>query len=91
MKISFEHLSTGIAKRLTAARKKIGMSQAVVAAHLDISRPTLSEVETGKRRLSANEFIRLAHIYNVSLDWLAGKDEVLLPVTTDGVLDKPFN
>jgi len=76
VKISFEHLSAGIAERLTAARKKAGMSQAVVAEHLDISRPALSEVETGKRRLSANEFIRLAILYNVSLDWLAGKDEV---------------
>ena len=76
MKISFEHLSKGIAERLTAARKKAGMSQTAAAEHLNISRPTLSEVESGRRRLTANEFIRLADLFNVSLDWLSGKDEV---------------
>ncbi|HIJ94919.1 MAG TPA: helix-turn-helix transcriptional regulator [Desulfuromonadales bacterium] len=78
MNVTYEHLSKGIAARLSAARKNAGLSQTVVAKRLAIPRPSLSEVESGRRRLTANEFILLANLYNVSLDWLAGNDDATI-------------
>jgi transcriptional regulator with XRE-family HTH domain len=46
---------------------------------LDMHRPTITEMEAGRRRVSADEMIRLADIYGVSLDWISGK----LPARTE--------
>ena len=33
-------------------------------------RPTISEIEAGRRRVSAEELTRLAELYDVSVSWL---------------------
>jgi transcriptional regulator with XRE-family HTH domain len=71
MELTYDLLRKGLAARLIAARKKAGLSQAIVAEHLDISRPSLSEIESGRRKVAAEELILLSKLYNVSLDWLA--------------------
>jgi len=40
---------------------------------LGIHRPTISEMEAGRRRVAAAELVRLAEIYEVPLGWLAGE------------------
>lgn len=59
-----------IAIRLRAAREQAGLSQGQVAKMLDYQRPTISEIEAGRRKASAEEIARLAEIYDVSPDWL---------------------
>jgi len=59
-----------IAGRLRAAREQAGLSQGQVARILDYQRPTISEIEAGRRKTSAEEIARLAEIYDVSIDWL---------------------
>lgn len=59
-----------IASRLRAAREQAGLSQGQVATMLDLHRPSVSEVEAGRRRVSADEILRFAEIYNVSVSWL---------------------
>lgn len=59
-----------IASRLRAAREQAGLSQGQVATMLDLHRPSVSEVEAGRRRVSAEEISRFAEIYNVSVSWL---------------------
>jgi transcriptional regulator with XRE-family HTH domain len=60
-----------IAARLRAAREQAGLSQGQAAKLLGVQRPTLSEIEAGRRRVTAEEIARLAGIYAVSVSWLA--------------------
>ena len=62
-----------IAERLKAARKLAGVSQGHVAKMLGLHRPSVSEMEAGNRRVSADELARLAEIYDVSVAWLLGE------------------
>jgi len=61
-----------IAERLKEARKLAGLSQGHVAKMLGLHRPSVSEIEAGNRRVSADELSRLAEIYDVSILWLLG-------------------
>jgi len=60
-----------IASRLALARKQAGLSQGQVAKLLDLHRPSISELEAGRRNVTAIEIGQLAKIYGVSADWLA--------------------
>lgn len=62
----------GIPVRLKRAREEAGLSQSEVATLVDIPRPSLTNVEGGKRRVSAVELRRLCIIYRVSADWVLG-------------------
>lgn len=61
-----------IASRIREARKMAGLSQTQVAKLLGLHRPTVSEIEAGNRRVSAEELGRFAELFDVSLDWLSG-------------------
>ena len=67
-----------IAKRLKEARQLAGISQSQVAKMLDLHRPSISEMEAGNRRTSADELARLAEIYDVSVAWLLGEAPEML-------------
>ena len=69
-----------IAKRLKEARKLAGLSQGHVAKMLGLHRPSISEMEAGNRRVSADEIAQLAEIYDVSVAWLLGKAPETLDV-----------
>jgi transcriptional regulator with XRE-family HTH domain len=59
-----------IAERLKEARKLAGLSQGHVARILGLHRPSVSEIEAGNRRVSADELAKLAALYDVSVAWL---------------------
>ena len=61
-----------IAGRLREARRLAGISQGHVAKMLGLHRPSISEIEAGNRKVSADEVARLAEIYDVSVAWLLG-------------------
>jgi transcriptional regulator with XRE-family HTH domain len=63
---------TVIAERIRAARKMAGLSQGHVARILEMHRPSISEIEAGNRRVSADELSKLAEIFDVSVSWLVG-------------------
>ena len=63
-----------IAQRLRMARELAGLSQAQVAKMLGLKRPSVSEIEAGRRRVSAEELARLAKIYDVNIQWLIGME-----------------
>jgi transcriptional regulator with XRE-family HTH domain len=67
-----------IAERLKEARKLAGVSQGYVATILGLHRPSISEIEAGNRRVSADELVRLAEIYDVSVAWLLGETPDIL-------------
>jgi transcriptional regulator with XRE-family HTH domain len=62
-----------IAERIREARKSAGLSQAQVAKLMNLHRPTISEIEAGNRRVSAEELSTLANMFDVSVAWLVGE------------------
>jgi transcriptional regulator with XRE-family HTH domain len=63
-----------IATRLALARKQAGLSQLQVAKILGLNRPSISEMEAGRRNVLAEELAILAEAYGVSISWLACED-----------------
>ena len=61
-----------IGQRLRTAREIAGLSQAQVAKMLSLHRPSVSEMEAGRRKVSAEELVKLAEIYDVDISWLSG-------------------
>lgn len=59
-----------IAERLRIARTQAGLSQGQVAHMLNLQRPTISEIEAGRRKVSAEELLNFSKIYDVSISWL---------------------
>ena len=69
-----------ITERLKEARKLAGLSQGQVAKILGLHRPSVSEMEAGNRRVSADELARLAEIYDVSVTWLLGEAPEMIDI-----------
>jgi transcriptional regulator with XRE-family HTH domain len=65
-----DQIRAKIAARLRAAREQSGLSQGQVAKILGFQRPTISEIEAGRRKVPAEEMARFADIYKVSISWL---------------------
>lgn len=63
-----------LAQRLRVAREQAGLSQGQVARLLEMHRPTITEIEAGRRSVSAQELCRFAELYAVEFDWLLGVD-----------------
>jgi len=63
-----------IAARLKAAREDAGLTQSQVADWLDVRRPSIPEIESGKRAVKSGELARLSSLYGRSLSWLLGRD-----------------
>ena len=61
---------TEIAQRLRRAREAAGLSQGQVARKLGLHRPTVSEMEAGRRRVTAEEVAQLAELYGVNSEWI---------------------
>ena len=64
-----------VAGRLREARKLAGLSQAQVAQLMKLHRPTVSEIEAGRRRVASEELSVLADLYGVSTAWLLGETQ----------------
>jgi transcriptional regulator with XRE-family HTH domain len=63
-----------IAARLKAAREQAGLTQGQAAKILGLHRPAVSEIEAGRRSVSAEELATLAETYGVSVEWLANAE-----------------
>lgn len=64
-----------VAQRLKQARELAGLSQSQAAKFMDLHRPTISEIEANRRKVSANELAQFAEIYRVEPNWLLGRNE----------------
>ena len=62
-----------IASRLRLARERAGLSQGQVAKVLKMHRPTVSEIEAGRRAVSAEELTEFAKVYSVTIEWLTSE------------------
>ena len=75
-----------IASRLREARRMAGLSQAQAARLLGLHRPSVSEMEAGRRRVTAEELLQLAELYDVSVGWLGGEQAEKLDAHDDRLL-----
>ncbi len=64
-----------VASRLKKARLGAGLSQAQAAEMMSMHRPTVSEIEAGRRRVSVDEIAMFAEIYGVTVSWLSATVE----------------
>ncbi len=64
-----------IASRIRKAREMSGLSQGQAAKKLGLHRPSITEVEAGNRKVSAEEIAKFAALYKVSVSWLLGEGE----------------
>jgi transcriptional regulator with XRE-family HTH domain len=59
-----------LGQRIKQVRESIGLSQHALAEKLGVSRPSISQIENGARKVSAAELEKLAAIFNLSADTL---------------------
>jgi len=64
-----------IVLRLRQLREEKGVNQVDVAQHLNISRVTYSQYETGKRQMTYETLDLLAEYYCASVDYLLGRTD----------------
>src|SRR5262249_13358334 len=75
-----------IATKLRMAREAAGLTQAQVAKMLQVHRPTISEIEAGRRRVPAAELTKLADIYGVSIEWITSERTSQSDPTDDRIM-----
>ncbi|MBH3341593.1 helix-turn-helix transcriptional regulator [Pseudomonas mendocina] len=64
-----------LAERLRDAREYVGLSQDEVAQALGLSRPAVTNIESGNRKVEAVELSKLAKLYRKSIEYLmTGRD-----------------
>lgn len=72
-------LAADVARRLSLARRALGMTQQEFGARAGLSQPQYNQFETGKRRLTIEAALQLCHVYNLTLDYLYRGDPSGLP------------
>lgn len=65
-------------KRLTALRKQLGYSQKEFAQKIGVPSNTYNQWERGKRQPDIQTIIDLAKLFNVSVDYLIGREDLKL-------------
>lgn len=63
-----------LGQRIAARRKLLGMSQELLAEHMEISRQAVSKWEADGAIPEIDKLIALAKIFDVSIDWLLGME-----------------
>ena len=58
--------------RLKKYRERYGYTQQFVADHLGIGKSTYTQYEIGSRRIPVDTLVRVAALYNVSMDEILG-------------------
>ena len=72
--------------RLRNSREFLGLSQEEVAEHMGLSRPAISNVEAGKRKVSTEELRRFAELYRRPYEYFLGETPEQADDETSGAL-----
>ena len=63
-------------RRIRDLREDSDKKQIELAKYLNIDQSTYSDYETGKINIPLEQLIKIADFYDVSLDYLVGRDDV---------------
>lgn len=63
--------------RIKEARKAAGLSQKFVAMSLGVAGPSVSNWESGKTKPTPENYVALAQLFSVSVDYLMGMSEAV--------------
>ena len=84
-----------LGERIRALREKLGLSQEVASKKLGISRVSLSQIENGDRKLTAEEMAKMSAAFNVNanvlldlaqdIEVILQKDKELMPEGKDEI------
>jgi transcriptional regulator with XRE-family HTH domain len=80
MKMAPKKSNAQIHERLRVARENAGLSQGQVAKLMKYHRPTISEIEAGRRKVTTDELAAFARYYGVATSWLLSDSEDRDPV-----------
>lgn len=64
-----------VGEKMLILRRKAGMSQKDVCDIIGVAPQTYSGYEKGKHEPTIETLVRLAHLYNVSVDFIVGKND----------------
>ncbi len=59
-------------QRLKDVREDADLTQKQVAEHLEMDQSNYAKYENGHNMMGIDKYIKLARLYNISLDYLAG-------------------
>lgn len=66
-------------ERLKQARQELHLSQDYVARYLQINRTAIVEIESGKRKVSAEELGKFSELFQISVDELLHGKQTAMP------------
>ena len=77
-----------LADRIKACRNKLHLSQEYVANYMSMNRATITQIELGKRKITAEELAKLGTLFGMSTDALIHGENTEMPVT---IFARSFN
>lgn len=70
-----------INERIKNFRNQLHLSQEYVANFLEINRSTYTQMENGKRKITAEDISRLSELFGVTADALLNENKISQPAT----------
>jgi len=80
-----------IGQRIKKIREEIGINQQELADRLGVLRPTISQMENGERKITADELIKLSEILNTPVSYLIGlesRPEIVLKERRESMIKR---
>ena len=70
-----------LSERIKACRIKLHLSQEYVSNHMEMNRATITQIELGKRKVTAEELSKFSSLFGMSADALLNGENVEMPAT----------
>ena len=67
-------MQTQLVARIVDLRERVNMSQSELAKRLGIDKSSMNKIEKGTRKVSSEELDKIASIFDVSTDYLLGRN-----------------
>lgn len=68
-----------LADRIKVCRNKLHLSQEYVASYMSMNRATVTQIELGKRKVTAEELAKFSTLFSVSADALLHGGNIEMP------------
>lgn len=70
-----------LSDRIKACRNKLHLSQEYVANYMSMNRATITQIELGKRKVTAEELAKFSVLFGMSADALLYGENIEMPAT----------